>query len=307
MGLSKNNVDYLPTVMLGIDENGLGPVMGPLIVTGILADVNKKDFTWFPCIEDSKRFFRSRNPGSLRKLEETVLAVFLAVYGHMPASPGELVKNICTIPACTHTRNICSENIPSRFRHADIRTAKNKGKEFALWMQQEQVNIRDINCRVMCPFYINKFLRKGSSKSFLDFTLFMHIVEETQVPYCEVIAGKIGGMKRYFPFLKAVFPSLNIQIVEEKKEVSTYLLKNPNKTTRIGFYLNVEKNSFLASLSSIIGKYVRELFMESINESLGNKEKVSGYRDKKTASFIAGNLEQWKSSNIPVDCLLRIK
>jgi ribonuclease HII len=67
--------------------------------------------------------------------------------------------------------------------------------------------------------------------------------------------------------------------------------------------MDVEKKSFSAALSSITGKYIRELFMESIRRKLNIREDISGYHDRKTLKRIASvNMEEF-----PPACIFRSK
>jgi len=315
---------------LGIDENGLGPIMGPLVVTGVLAQGRKKLFNWFPGVEDSKTFFRSRDCRSLKKMEEMAVAAFYAVYNYLPAGPIELIGTIAGSPSCPfvipaehvpadckqgagihygYEESICYKNMPDSFLWAEISKAEEQGGELKKWLASEKCMLKQIRCKVVCPYSFNTFVEKGNSKLFLDFTKFVEIIEDTGKDNIEIFAGKIGGLKNYFPYLRYTFRGWEITKIKEKKELSFYhLIKSQIVKFKIGFYLNVEKTSFLAALSSIIGKYVREIFMYSINVGLGNGENmVSGYRDKRTAAFISKNNSLFKSLDIPKKCLFRNK
>ena len=315
---------------LGIDENGLGPIMGPLVVTGVFAQGRKKFFNWFPGVEDSKTFFRSRDFRSFKKMEEMVIAAFFAVYNYLPAGPMELIEKISGFPSCPfvipvehvpadckqgagihcgYEGSICYKNVPDSFLWAEISKAEEQGRELKKWMAIEKCILKQIICKVVCPHSFNAFLEKGNSKLFLDFVKFVEIIKDTGKDNIEIFAGKIGGLKDYLPYLRYSFQGWEITKIEEKKELSFYhIIKNQITRFKIGFYLNVEKTSFLAALSSIIGKYVREIFMYGINVSLGNVEnRVSGYRDKRTAAFISKNRSLFKSLNIPKKCLFRCK
>ena len=312
---------------LGIDENGLGPIMGPLVVTGVLAQGQEDISDWFPGVEDSKTFFRSRDIKSLKKMEEMAIAAFFAVYNYLPTGPMELIGKISGSPSCPfvippsfvipaeagihcgYEKSLCYKNVPDSFLWAEISDAEKQGNELKKWMEREKYVLKQIKCKVVCPYNFNTFIEDGNSKFFLDFVKFTEIIKDIGKNNMDIFAGKIGGLKRYLPYLRYSFQGWEITKIEEKKELSFYhLIKNKITRFKIGFYLNVEKVSFLAALSSIIGKYVREIFMYGINVSLGNnKNMVSGYRDKRTTAFISKNRSLFKTLNIPEKCLFRQK
>ncbi len=270
--------------IIGIDENGMGPLMGPLVITGILAKSRIK-FDWFKGVEDSKRFF-SRNQNSFKKMEEFALSFFLSVYGYLPSSPVEFITKITEGISCPASKRICWESIPDHFIWADMEKVREKAEEFKRWMEEENILIKSIFSRIFCVYEINNLIDKGYKKGFIDFIGFCEVIERLKKKKMEVIAGKIGGMKRYFLFLKYKFPDYFIETIEERPELSTYILKNENSFFKISFVEDVEDKLFFAALSSIIGKYIRELLMVSIRRSFNSKEEISGYRDKKTIRFL---------------------
>jgi len=290
----------------GIDENGLGPLMGPLIITGVCAKGKEENFSWFPDIEDSKTFFNGRNEKNYKKIEEISLSLFLSVYNYLPKNPLSVITAVSDIK-CETKKNFCLEEIPFSFLWADLSKVEEKADEIKNWMKEKNFFITDIKCKIFCPFQINKFFEKNYSKSFVDFIGFSEIIEKFKKEKIKIYAGKIGGMKNYFPFLKYKFPDWDIYKIQETEKCSLYKLKQKNYSIQIGFYLDVEKVSFLASFSSIFGKYIREIFIHGINKKLGTKEVISGYRDKKTSLFISRNIFLLKSINIPEMCILRKK
>ena len=83
------------TNILGIDENGLGPLMGPLVVTGVLLkQISEKH--WLDDISDSKQFF-SRTAEKFSKLETVAASLFYLKEGREPTSPAEILYNFVKI------------------------------------------------------------------------------------------------------------------------------------------------------------------------------------------------------------------
>jgi len=147
-------------------------------------------------------------------------------------------------------------------------------------------------------------VQKRATKLLLDFLTFCSIIKEIpEKKGLEVQAGKIGGLKFYRSYLLYNFPDYSPVTLDEREELSSYSLKNGRTDFRMNFIMDVEKKSFPAALSSITGKYIRELFMESIRRTLNIKEDISGYHDKKTLQRIAS----LNTKDFPSACLFRRK
>ena len=287
--------------ILGIDENGLGPLLGPLVVTGTLLKYQISDNRWFKDITDSKLFFKSRNRAHFALIEETVISIFYLCKKRMPKSPTEIFKVFCHQFECSQTINICTNSIPSEFLWADPEKSKKRCLEFSEWVVKNNIVIENLQCIFICPMQFNTFTVKNT-KLFLDFRAFCTIINGVkQKESLHVDAGKIGGLKFYLPYLRYVMTNYEAEVVSEKDNASVYILANKEVRIAIGFFMDVEKYSFPAALSSIIGKYIRELSMFSIRRNLNIKEDISGYYDRKTKQYI-NNVNLGK---LPTECVFR--
>lgn len=276
----------------GIDENGFGPLMGPLVITGILTEIN---ISLPEYIKDSKSIYKKRE--DFKKIEEISILLFYLVENRLPEKPDEILRKFASIPTCETKENICYKNIPKNFETENIELLLFKYRDFL----KNKNKIRKVKSEVVCCYNLNNFVSHNRNKfvlNILNFTKIMHQMKEFKnvIFYC----GKIGGYNHYSNFLRYFFPDCQIKILDEKEEISSYILKGENLIFEIGFYKNVEKISPVASLSSILGKYIRELIMKSILKSL-NLENISGYRDKKTINSI----KKIKFSDFLKDCIIR--
>lgn len=290
--------------VLGIDENGLGPLMGPLVVTGTLLEYGREDPGWFDDIADSKSFFSARIPSKYSKMEETAAAIFNLANKRAPRSPAEILDVFCGGLNCFSGANICNGNIPAKFIWADPDKIRKRCDEFAEWAFMNDVKIEKVRSFCLCPNRINNFVSKGGTKILLDFLTFCNVIKESpEKNNLHVQAGKIGGLKFYGPYLRYNFPDYSLAALEEKNERSSYFLKNGAAGFRMEFIMDVEKKSFPAALSSIAGKYVREIVMESIRRTLNINEDISGYHDSKTMASIASLSPD--GDRFPSVCLFR--
>lgn len=288
--------------VLGIDENGLGPVMGPLVVTGTL--LRQSGEGWFEDISDSKSFFPARSADNFSKMEETVISIFHLWKKEFPSSPVQILHEFCGKQDCLSGAGICLESVSESFTWASPEKAKRRCGAFSDWAVKNSVSIESIRSSCVCTRRINDFVGKGDTKLLLDFLTYCGIVRDVpDKKGLEVHAGKIGGLKFYARYLRYGLPDFRVEVIEEKEELSSYTMKEGSTGFHIGFIMDVEKKSFPAALSSISGKYVREVIMEGIRKKLGIKEDISGYRDGRTKRCIAS----LSFEKFPVDCILRRK
>ncbi|RLD17425.1 MAG: hypothetical protein DRI36_03850 [Caldiserica bacterium] len=231
---------------LGIDENGYGPKIGPLVITGCATE----KLFYVPCAIDSKKIFK-RNLKGYETLEEIALKVILASdykEGFLDEfSPPYWIKKF-----------------PEPF-------------EFPFKIKTFIIDVKNFNEEI-----------KFKKKSELNFSYFLKIIDELKNDRMEVFCGKIGGAKRiYREWFEKFFD--DIEVLKEKEEESVYKVKKDGISFKISFLLNAEDRFFLCALSSIVGKYLREIKMLEISKKLGFESKIpyfSGYSDKKTEDII---------------------
>lgn len=276
----------------GIDENGFGPILGPLVITGVIAE---KEIEFSEKIKDSKEIYRKVTDFS--KIEEVAILFFYILKKRFPLSPFEIYKTLVETK-CNFEENICEKNIPTEFT-----VSKTEIFDKYRDLMKNLNKIKEIKSKIVCPYFFNQFIRKNS-KFILNLSKFCEIIKEFEnYRNVKYFCGKIGFFYHYYPYLLYFFPEHEIKILCENTNFSKYLILKDNVEFEIGFYKDVEKVSPVAAISSIIGKYIREIVMESIRKSLQINKKISGYRDKKTKNY----LENFKYLNINLQCLIREK
>ncbi len=112
-----------PGLRLGVDENGLGPRLGPMIVTGALIAVSS-DWERFVSAARSVGIGDSKGlcaHGAMREVEATVLAVLDVHLGLRPSTFAELFEALnldgdasCARSAPTARRRGCASTPGSR-------------------------------------------------------------------------------------------------------------------------------------------------------------------------------------------------
>ncbi|MGB9642290.1 MAG: hypothetical protein ACP5JO_03955 [Candidatus Ratteibacteria bacterium] len=285
---------------LCLDENGYGPVMGPLVVTGISGTADSEKFP--EQIFDSKRLFSSRN--CFPKIEKIALAIFKIAYNRLPFTYNELFEQSFE---CANVKSgVCWKNfseIPFFSDKSEIELCASNIHEF---LDKNHIRLLSIHSQVLCVQAFNNLCRKHLKKDFINYLMFEKIILKHQKDYDHMVvkAGKIGGRHFYKKFLNNGFCHWEIHYEKESTMASEYLIKKENKQIHLSFLKNIESVSFLGVLAGIYGKYVRELFMIAINKFLDTQRFVSGYRDAYTKQLVA----QLKMKNTEFqNCLCRIK
>jgi ribonuclease HII len=82
----------------------------------------------------------------------------------------------------------------------------------------------------------------------------------------EAVADKHGGRNFYAPLLGRVFPLSGITIFEEGERCSSYKVSAPEGELAIRFEPEADSRHFCVALASMICKYLRERFMERLND-----------------------------------------
>lgn len=289
--------------ILGIDENGLGPLMGPMTVTGTLIRHKNGTGRWRHLVCDSKKFFNSRALNSFAKLEETVMAIFRLLKSRLPESPREIAEAFCDRNLCMSQLNLCT-NLPQSFAWGDPVKAEQQYCRISEWLHENEITLSAIRSHIICTKRLNNFYRKGGTKFQMDFLTFCTIIKSfSGNKNMQVECGKIAGMKYYTNHLRYQFPAFHVGVVNETADESGYMLENGDNRIGIRFLKDAEDSSFTAAVSSLAGKYLREITMYGIRRSLDIPQDISGYHDIKTRRTIDKmDLSPW-----PETCLFRKK
>jgi hypothetical protein len=278
------------TLVIGTDEAGYGPNLGPLVVVATAwdatAEVDGVEEAFGRAAEglgglwgDSKKIFRGGD--GFAALERGALAgVGLACAG-MPATWAGLMAALgveAGRPA-PHEAAIVSLALPresSRERCAAAMAAA------AAPLAAHGLAVRVVRCRVVEPREFNNLLDRGLNKSDilsqvtleLATSLIMAAGGEEVVVWCD----RHGGRMRYAPLVSRFLSAPLVRVIEETPRRSAYHVAE--RACRIEFHVQGESRLPVA-LASMTAKYVRELAMHGFNTYWASRqpdlEPTAGY------------------------------
>ena len=230
-------------IILGTDEAGYGPNLGPLVVSLTTWDANTDDLSLLfeplktagISIGDSKKLYRG---GSLVPLEVGVLAPLLS-----------LKKNL--LPTVNDAEKI-NRLVP----------------KFEAILRQNNVRLLDMQYRSIEAEEFNRLLNQFNSKGTLLSNTTLRLIADSLTNFTQdnvvVLCDKHGGRNRYLDILTQFFPGEFIQTVREDRECSVYRLITGCRHWEFRFLASGETHLPIA-LASMLSKYQRELAMLQFN------------------------------------------
>jgi len=282
--------------LIGTDEAGYGPNLGPLVVAATvweLPDEEGPDAVDVCLYKRLSRAICRRPPTSptarkrlpisdskvlystdrgIGQLEHGVLAA-LATLDARPMTWHEAFQSLCP--------GECDELDPAPW-HADYEaalplsalveeiadTAGRLQKEFA----RSGVRLLAIRGRAVFPEQFNQLIETYGNKSDALSAVTLELLSETMAPLAggrvSVICDKHGGRNHYAGLLQHYFPEWLIRVEREGRNESRYAFGPDAPHATICFRCKGEKWAPTA-LASMTAKYLRELAMRAFNDYWG--------------------------------------
>ena len=283
--------------VVGIDENGYGPVLGPLVVTAVtlefdgdpFEELKTENFNFPIRVKDSKKIF-ARNLSGYAAGEILTWGILLAG-GFDYSDLRSMIKKLT------------GEDFEL---HPDIEVPvwakKAINLEIPAFLKKTGIRIHEVKSKILFPGNFNEMIEMVDNKSFLDYLLFEHLLYKLEFDFDLAMMGKIGGTKFYEKNFFMRTGTEVIETFEEKSQISGYRLRLPHREFDAYFILNGDEKYLPITLASIVGKYLREVFMLSLNYEAGFKDTipyVSGYRhDARTNELLERLKEKYPEDKI---------
>lgn len=306
---------------IGADENGLGPRLGPMVVTAVLARVS--DEGWAVAgkapqgalakrLGDSKKLIAH---GDVSLGEAWARALVERGAGRSAAadSPDALIHAVAAddraalrAPCPGHVEEQCwsaegesfsADKALLRSIHKDLDRLAAKGVEI--------VAVRSV---ILCTRRMNDGIATGKNRFVLDLHAMERLVLELRdVAGAEVTAvcGKVGGFGKYQGAFGPLAGRLHA-VLEEGRARSAYRFPGVGE---IAFVRDSDASDLCVALASMVGKYLREALMGRVaryyQRSIEGLHGASGYHDPVTTAFIEATRLVRGARRVPDGCFER--
>lgn len=287
-----------PRIVAGIDEAGLGPLLGPLTfgysalrlpeaagnvwdALGEIVSAEPKHDAEHLVVADSKRVF-SRNPRGRRRLETTVLSFLDARPERRPRSGAELLR---TAPeeirprAAEVARHPWYDELPETLpMWVDEGRLELRAARLRKGLERTGIEVIEAGVRVVPAGELNRSYditgNKGRTVWLLVRGIIEHLWRRHADPFLHLIVDRQGGRFHYAAQLARAFPAARLQVGIESPDHSEYQLEEEgphgHRTMWITFAEKAENRAFSVALASCLAKYARELSMGAFNRYFGN-------------------------------------
>jgi ribonuclease HII len=306
-------------IRIGIDENGLGPRLGPLVVTAVVATTRGEGHARAESrprgklkerLDDSKKLVAY---GDSALGEAWARAIARRMGCADVGSPDALVRALSLDAAevlrapcpgahaeqcwdCGGEAFACDDALLDEVER-DLATLEAKG-----------VDVARAACVVTCTRRLNEGVARGLTRFHLD----LHAMERLTLDVREragreVVAtcGKVGGFDKYAPAFGPMNGRLHA-VVAEGRARSEYAFPGVG---RIAFVRDADAKHLLVCMASLVGKWVRDTLMTRIvryhRAHHPDLPDASGYHDPVTTRFIEATRLTRRRRALPDDCFER--
>lgn len=313
---------------MGIDENGMGPRLGPLVVTSVIARArtgtdgakvatSKPRGTLAKRIGDSKKLITAGDT-SLGEAWARAIVHRRAVRGETslttgPLTPADLLSTIALdtdetlrSPCPSHHADLCWGSEGERFASEDDEVARCLKDLDRL--EQRGLDILGVRLGIVCVRRLNDAVDAGLSRFDVD----LHTMERlTLAAVTDVgtdvysLCGKVGGFDFYADRFGPLGGRLHTVLCEGRAR-SEYLLPGVG---RLAFLRDGDDSHLIIALASLIGKWARDLLMHRIVQwhraHVPGVPEASGYHDPVSTQFIATTALVRKRLRVDTQCFER--
>jgi ribonuclease HII len=299
--------------VVGVDENGLGPLLGALVSTAVTLEVSAYDAAALRALglaaglTDSKK---SGGFGRMARCESVALALAESLAGRAIDDVDAFLDAIAEggvaplrAPCPARAGPQCWSESLALPAYGGSAAA---GHALLAGLVAAGVAVRRVRTAVACAGVLNAQLDRGVNKLGVNLAAFERLVLDARERAGEdvlAVCGMIGGIRKY----DAHFRHFALAQAEEQGGgVSAWRVPGVGS---VRFVVDADDGHLPVALASMVGKYVREVTMERVvrfyRARVPGLPAASGYHDPVTRRFVAGTAGERVALGLVDDCFLR--
>ncbi len=285
-------------ILIGTDEAGYGPKLGPLVVTATVWRVKDRfqdsDFdhlTEGPRVDtrgglrivDSKALFQPRKKDSLSRLQAIVLAAW-QWFSEESHRQGDLAKEFSTLTLQSFLEVTAPQDLQRLLQRPwfaanlfaseinDLGDSSDCGvtrcRALIQHWHSSSVRLLTVRQRILDAKFFNQCCRnlgnKASVLSEITLALVAELLSEYRDEDALIYSDRHGGRAYYAGVLQHLLEAGNIEILCEDRQTSRYRLQH--LTRQVHWQFQVKGDTFApVAMASIFAKYTRERLMGCFN------------------------------------------
>ena len=274
-------------ILAGIDEAGLGPILGPLVVSGTVFEVPDElvgRSLWRPLasavsrkpgrrtgrvmIADSKKVYNPQ--AGLLELERGVLASagtmgaeHASLRGLLAWLAPEAGAELAGYPWYASAEL----TLPRACEAVDVRLRANGLRDA---MAKAGIRLAGLRSEVLFEGRFNQLIAATDNKATTSMDQTAKLIwwawgHRRPGVRMRIDVDRQGGREHYLPALQRLFEAGRFKILIEKPEHSGYAVASDGCELEIHFYEKADDLHLPVALASMTSKYLRELFMALLN------------------------------------------
>jgi ribonuclease HII len=304
-------------LVMGVDENGLGPRLGPLVATSLTLDTPRYARAALCArglglgLTDSKE---TGGFGRMGFIESVSLALLRRVGPSAPESVDALLDALHP-EGRARLRAFCPDaSTAAQCWAAELSLPVFGGDPsfgeslIDRLIGRSGLRIVDLQSRVACAGMLNAKLAVGTNKLAVDLELFEDLIASVRARHGApllAVCGMIGGIRDYASRMGRFEPS-EPKLLQSRRGQRRYAVDGFGE---VRFEVDADARHLPVALASIVGKYLREICMLRIGEFYRRGQPslklASGYHDPVTTRFIEATAASRRRLGIVDDCFRR--